>query len=181
MKKIIAVVLAALLLICMAACSGSQPANSEGQTGSEKTTVEKDELLGRSEFDSVVKSNDLTVVAVLATWSTPCEEYVSVLQEFSKNYKNVGVVAIFEDTVDSESYAVDEYAAADAAEIVSENGGKFDVIVPDEYLYTTFCANADYCPTTYVVDNAGNILGEGVLGAQELDALSAMVDALLAD
>lgn len=188
MKKFIALFLAAMLMLCMTACGGSGSGTSGGtgtSTGGGSSTANTDrrpgELYGRKDFDEVIAANDLTLVSVISTWSTPSEEVIPVLQQLSEKYKNVGVIAVVADTVDATTYTRDSAVASDCRAMMENAGATFTVVVPDEYIYTTFCAPTDYFPTSYLVAPDGSIVGSTLIAATDAETFAEFIDAQLAD
>ncbi len=171
MKKIIAVLLAALMLLSLAACG------KDDADGPAKETTSAS-VLGREAYDSVIAANDLTLVNVWATWCTPCVGELSELQRIEDEYKNVGVVGILLDGV-STSLERDEAVIEYAVALMDAKGASYTVVTPDEYLYQTFCADILYFPTSFFVDGEGNIVGSEMIGANDFATWSSYVDAQL--
>lgn len=173
MKKITAIILAMLMLIGLAAC-GDNDSGTAG-TGSTGTAA----VLGRDAYDEVIEKNDLTLVNVWATWCTPCVNEIPELQKVDEEYKNVGVVGILYDGVNTSTLVRDESAIEVAVDLLDEKGASYTVIVPDEELYMTFCADLMYFPTSFLVDSEGNIVGSEIIGANDFDSWCEYIDAAL--
>lgn len=180
MKKIIALLLAVLLTVSIAACSSrpeiasAAPSDNSGNAG--KTSSDPH---GRSSYDAVIARNDVTLVTVLATWSTPCETMISTLQQVSESMKRVGVVAIISDAVDEETLAVDEETMTYAKELLTAKNADFTIIAPDQDLFVTFCSSTEFYPTSYIVDHSGNIIAAPLIAAADADTISEALNAAL--
>ena len=172
MKKITAIVLAILMLISLAACGGKDNDTNSG-TGTAAA------ILGSEAYNEAIEKNDLILVNVWATWCTPCVNELPELQRVEDEYKNVGVVGILFDGVSSTTLARDEATIEIAAEIMSEKGVSYTVIVPDEELFTKYCADLMYFPTSFLVDSNGNIVSEPIIGANDFDSWCKYVDKAL--
>jgi len=175
MKRITAIILAILMLVCFAACGDSND-DTDAQVSTSNAAV-----LGREAYDEVIAKNDLTLVNIWATWCTPCVNELSELQRIEDEYKNVAVVGILFDGVNSSTLARDEITIEYAVELMEDKGVSYTVVVPDEHLFNTFCADLMYFPTSYFVDSEGNIVGEQIIGANSFESWSAYVDAALGE
>jgi len=171
MKKFTAILLAILMLISLAACG-----DKDDNSGDAGTTAA---ILGRDAYDQVISKNDLTLVNVWATWCTPCVNELPELQRVEDEYKNVGVVGILFDGVDPTTLARDEATIDIAADIMSEKGATYTVVIPDEYIFSTYCASLMYFPTSFLVDGDGNIVGTPIVGANDFDSWCEYIDAAL--
>lgn len=182
MKKIIAVLLCALMLVSLAACSGNggttapEAGNNEGSSQNAATA----ELSGSEKLAEVIAKNDVTLINVWATWCTPCVNELPELQKISEKYKNVGVVGLLADGVNTETFAEDDAVIEDAKELMAEKGVDYDIVVPDKDIFNKYIANIMYFPTSYFVDNQGNIIGGEIIGANDEAAWSLYAEAALA-
>ena len=180
MKKIIALTLALLLMLSITACSGkpeiasAAPSDNSGNAG--KTSAS--DPYGRSAYDAVVSRNEITLVTVLATWSTPCEGMISTLQEVS-GMRKVGVVALISDAVDESSYAVDDETMEYAKELMAAKNADFTIVAPDKDLFVNFCAPTEFYPTSYIVDAEGKVISSPIIAAADSESLTEALSAAL--
>lgn len=182
MKKIIAIMLCAFMLVSLAACGGSGNAgtNAGSNEGGSQSAVSSAALSGADELAEVIADNDITLVNVWATWCTPCVNELPELQKISEKYKNVGVVGILADGVNTETFAEDSAAIEAAKELLAEKGVDYTIVIPDKDIFNKYVANIMYFPTSYFVDNQGNIIGGEIIGANDEAAWSLYAEAALA-
>ena len=185
MKKITAIVLAMLLMLSLAACSGQDGSgsgaagnNGGSAAGGEKTISDPN---GRDAFDAILAENDVTLVTVLASWSTPCETVIPTLQQISADMKKVGVVAIIADSVDEATFERSDDIMAYVAELMKNSEADFTVVSPDKELYSKYCEPTEFYPTSYVVNAQGEILAPAIVAAGDAESFTeALNDALAA-
>lgn len=182
MKKIIAIMLCALMFVSLAACSsgGATTPSTGNNEGGSQSSVSSAELSGSEKLAEVIAENDVTLINVWATWCTPCVNELPELQKISEKYKNVGVVGLLADGVNTETFAEDEAAIEAAKELMAEKGVDYTIVVPDKDIFNKYIANIMYFPTSYFVDNQGNIIGGEIIGANDEAAWSLYADAALA-
>ncbi len=173
MKRITAIILAMLMIVCLAACGGND------DEGGKEVANGNAAVLGREAYDEVIAKNDLTLVNIWATWCTPCVNELSELQKIDDEYKNVAVVGILFDGVNPSTLERDDAIIDFAVELMNEKGVSYTVVAPDEQLFSTFCADLMYFPTSYFVDSQGNIVGEQMIGANDFETWSQYVDGAL--
>lgn len=182
MKKFIAVMLCVFMLASLAACSGNggSGSNAGGNEGGSQSAVSSAELSGTDKLAEVIADNDVTLINVWATWCTPCVNELPELQKISEKYKNVGVVGILADGVNTETFAEDSAAIEAAKELMAEKEVDYTIVIPDKEIFNKYVANIMYFPTSYFVDNQGNIIGGEIIGANDEAAWSLYAEAALA-
>lgn len=183
MKRIIAAMLCVLMIVSLAACSsngGTTSNNTGNNEGGSQSTVSTAELSGAAKLAEVIADNDVTLINVWATWCTPCVNELPELQKISEKYKNVGVVGLLADGVNTETFAEDDAAIEAAKELMAEKGVDYTIVIPDKDIFNKYIANIMYFPTSYFVDNQGNIIGGEIIGANDEAAWSLYADAALA-
>ncbi len=177
MKRIIAFLLALVLLLGMTACSDKKP--SSGNAGGSSSVENTANGNGHGAFDTVVSGNDVTLVAVLASWSTPCETVIPTLQTISKDMKKVGVVGIIADAVDETTFAKNDDVMQYVADLMAGSEADFTVVAPDKELYAAFCESTEYFPTSYIVNSKGEIIAPAIIAAGDADSFIAELNTAL--
>lgn len=196
MKKIVTMLLtAALLLTTFAGCSKQQTTEQTGQTTSQQEEKAQDKVmepeseeeakkdsenvfaslsvkdLAGNEVDaSLFEGHKLTMVNIWATFCGPClsemPELGELAAEYAKEEGGVQIVGLVTDVVDSNVEPVEEQIEA-ANKIVEQTGAAYTHLVPDKTMYSFLMENVIGVPTTYFVDEQGNIVGEPIVGAND--------------
>jgi len=123
--------------------------------------------------------NKLTVMNVWATWCSPCVEELPHLQEVSKAFadKDVEIIGVLHDGV-SELGVRSDSTIADANKLLTEAGADYRVILPDTAIMETLIAQMQYFPTTFFLDQNGNVV-ETVIGARDAAKWEDIINAAL--
>ena len=164
------------------------------KTPSESTTsIPAEGNIGMKKFPSFVgkdlEGNDVTsdelfsrnAVTVVNFWFTTCKPCVSELPELEALHQELAqkggaVIGINAFTLDGE-----EGAISDAKDLLSKKGVSYQNIwFASDSEAGKFTSGLYAFPTTYVVDNNGNIVGEPIVGAvtapDQIKALQALID-----
>ena len=154
------------------------PETAEANTssaGDAFPSFEGKDLDGNAVDSSILSEAKLTVLNVWATYCTPCVNEMPDLETLSQNYKDKGVqvVGLVADVFD------DEEKKAEAKEILSATGVTYVNLLPDTVLDDSLLYDITGTPTTLFLGSEGKIL-KIVEGTRDLDALTEMVDELLA-
>lgn len=122
-------------------------------------------LDGEAVTSEDLSGNKLTVMNVWATWCPPCVDELPHLQEMSQAFadKGVEVVGVLQDGV-SELGVRSDRTIENANKLLEEAGASYRVILPDTVIMETFIAQMQYFPTTFFLDQSGNVV-ETVVGA----------------
>lgn len=124
-----------------------------------------------SEIDSsILKSSKITMVNVWGTFCQPCIDEMPELQSLYEEAKGEGVniIGIISDTPDKDNEEL-------AKRIVSAKGVKYINIIPDETIINNVLDNISSVPTTFFVDEEGNIIGDLVVGARSKEQYKAEI------
>ena len=145
------------------------------EEGAVVTGFSTTDLDGNAVDSSILSEAKLTVLNVWATYCTPCVNEMPDLETLSQNStdKGVQVVGLVADVFD------DEEKKAEAKEILSATGVTYVNLLPDTVLDDSLLYDITGTPTTLFLDSEGKIL-KIVEGTRDLDALTEMVDELLA-
>lgn len=200
MKKYLSLLLV-IMLVVLCACGGSATQEAdETVTVSESSVDTSDEVIPEepeeaslepvtgdlafssvdidgNEIDgSVFAGYDLTMVNVFATWCPPC---VAEMPELAQLYKDmepqgVNIVGFVLDTRIDETQ-LDEAAIEAAKNLREQTGVTYPCIIPDETFLNWYLI-VEAVPTTYFVDNNGNIVGEPVVGSNSYDGWKGIIE-----
>lgn len=163
----------------------SIPGDSAQTGSSEDSSVQKFPAFEGKDLDgNPVKSDELfsgNAVTVVNFWFTTCKPCVSELPELEALHQELAqkggaVVGINAFTLDGE-----EGAISDAKDLLSKKGVSYQNIwFASDSEAGKFTSGLYAFPTTYVVDNNGNIVGEPIVGAvtapDQIKALQALID-----
>ena len=118
-------------------------------------------LNGEEITNSIFAEKDLTVVNIWGTFCAPCIEEMPELEELNKKYGEqvqvLGIVGDVEGLEDTEHLEL-------AKTITEKAGVQFtNVVINDDF--KDFMSGIIGFPTTIFVDNAGNIVGDPIVGS----------------
>lgn len=117
-----------------------------------------------SEF---IKSHDLTVLNVWATYCNPCIEEMPILEKISKeDPDHVAIVGLLLDIYNSDG-TVDEAQLSLAKDIIAQTGATYPTIIADDTLKEEILDSVKAVPMTYFLDSKGNIIGKALGGMNE--------------
>ena len=178
MKKMIPVVLAAALVIGLTACS-----SSGDELVSKTPFPEFSELdtQGNTVTNDIFSDYDATIINFWNNGCGTCIEEMPELEAYYQDFKekNINLIGVASDSGES-----DEQLKT-AQDILSEKGVTYTNLSPnpENTLYLDFISELAGYPTTYVIDNEGNIVGAPIIGnvkAQE-DTLNARLEQAMDD
>lgn len=144
-----------------------------------------DALYGQSIADlspvnaDVLQGKKLTMINVWATYCNPCINEMPELAQLNKDYadKGVQVIGVLTDLGSTEAY--DGEAMDYARAIIDSTGADYLHILPGEGMFFGALNDITAVPTTYFVDENGQIIGEPYVGSRDYDGWAAIVDDLL--
>ena len=133
--------------------------------------------------DELFSKNKVTVVNFWFSTCKPCVEELGDLDALNKELAEKGgeVVGVNSYTLDG-----DETAISDAKDILSKKGATYrNIWFGSDTEAGQFTSGLFSFPTTYVVDQNGNIVGQPIMGgitsAEQKDALNKLIDQALAN
>lgn len=176
-KKIITKLLCAALTVSLLAtgCSKEKddprsadgPAQSEdsgalkgtaAELGSMETFTAKT-LGGGSFTQEDIAAKDMTIINFWSLMCGPCIDEMPALAALEKALPdNVGLVTVCLDGAGNEKIAEG---------ILDEAGYEGETLISDDGDIGDICENIQYTPTTVLVDAAGNLVGDAIIGGQE--------------
>lgn len=179
MKRIIAILMAAMMVFALAACSSSEPDVADDETSGSSITLtefpefESVDLNGNPVDNTIFANADVTVVNIWGTYCPPCIAEMPDLAKWSEEMPdNVQIIGLVVDvgSLDSEEYQ-------DALKILSKSGATFTNIVTVE-AFADLYEQLIGVPTTMFVGPDGKILAAEVIGA-DMDSYKQTVESLL--
>ena len=181
MKRLLLILLALLLFGCAAKNAPAAPAETEPAATAAPEAVPSDapaaerafhfkttDLDGNTFSEASFDGYDLVMVNFWAYWCPPCRAEMPDLEQLHQAYPNVLLLGVIVDDSD-----MDETRA-----VIESTGVTYPVLYPKGDLLR-LAAACQYIPTTYFISPDGAILGDPVVGAQDLDGWTATVEALL--
>lgn len=160
-----------LMLTVLTACSAGQKKADPGVVSFETTDLDGNVVRSADIF----KGHRLTMVNVWGTFCGPCIEEMPELEKLNYRLKQkdcaiVGIVCDVESAEDTETI--------DAAKALIEKiGVKYTNLIPWDNAWDQFPSDA--VPTSYFVDENGQIVGEPAIGARSADNYEELIDELL--
>ncbi len=152
-----------------ASSAPSKPSTTQGSIGSFTMT----DLNGNTANQSILSNYKLTMINVWATYCNPCIEEIPAISSVYNQVKSKGVNII--------GVASDGAGKTDVVkEIVSKTGATYKMYIPSSsMLQNSFMSDISFVPTTFFVDQNGNIVGK-VTGSKSADAWLKTVNDMLA-
>ncbi len=139
------------------------------------------DVYGEEVVGDIFAGNTLTLVNVWATWCPPCIAEMPELADLEKELREdgVGFLGVVTDIVNSDgSIAEEEVSVARA--IMDNSGSEYPNVFVDEALYNELLTKVQNFPTTFFVDSNGEVVGEGYVGARNIDEWRTVVEDELA-
>ena len=117
----------------------------------------------------------LTMINVWATYCNPCLSEMPALGEIAASYDSseFQLIGIVTDVMEGAASDI-EYAQ----ELINETGAAYTHLLLNEALYTNLVGAVDAVPTTFFVNQQGEVLGY-VVGAQAKEDWEGLIDELL--
>lgn len=202
MKKILAILLAAFVLLsCFAACGNETPDAGERNTpftedGKLRPLSEDVSDLTKNSFakfqavdfegniynESLFKGKKLTMINIWATFCGPCINEMPDLEKLSKTYGEdefqlIGMVC----DVSYDKGYYDTVLLEDAIEIAGEvTGTTYLHLLPSPSLDHIKLADVYSVPETIFVDETGKVINRSYIGSRSYEDWKAIVDDILA-
>ncbi|MEG1878370.1 MAG: TlpA disulfide reductase family protein [Pseudoflavonifractor sp.] len=138
------------------------------------------DLEGIDRDQTIFEGYKLTMVNVWATYCGPCLGEMPDLGALHGEYADQGfqVVGIVTDVLNQDG-SVSEDQVATAQDVVASTGADYLHLMPSQDLNDSLLYQVSAVPTTIFVDESGNLVGEGYLGARSKDGWAAIIDGLL--
>ena len=193
MKKLLALLIAiTVILTCFTACGGEKATdgNADASVSGETTTeidltpvfpgFKSETIEGKSVTQKALKGNRLTMVNVWGTFCGPCINEMPDLERISQAYADKGVVVIgmVEDVYNSRTNEYNDDKIAKAKDIIAQTGVTFMNILSSETLADVKLDGVTMFPTTYFLNEEGEIISEYV-GSRSYDDWSRLIESML--
>lgn len=151
---------------------------NEDNTASEAVVFEGQDLDGNTISQDLCAESKLTMINVWATYCNPCLKEMPELGELAQEYDKADfqLIGIVSDVVEGQ----DEEAAAYATELVEKTGASYPHMLLNESLYLGLLADVSAVPTTFFLNEKGEIL-DVVVGAMDKTHWKEKIDGLLKD
>lgn len=124
---------------------------------------------GNKVDESIFKNAKITLVNLWGTFCSPCIEEMPDLQKLNDDLDDVQVITIVEDV----RTMTDTECVEEAHDIMSTQGVTLTVLLGSQELDDAFSCTAT--PTSYLVDENGNIIGRPRVGAGDYDIYAAWI------
>lgn len=151
--------------------SGSEEAALPGPVEFEAQALD-----GTSLSSDLFSESRITMVNVWATYCNPCLSEMPGLGELASAYDSgdFQLIGIISDVMEG----ADEKTLQKAADLVAQTGADYPHLLLNESLYASLLTDVSAVPTTFFVDQDGQIL-DTVVGAMEKSAWEEKIHALL--
>lgn len=202
--RIIAAVLTVIIIVaCFTACgnnnaSGGNATNGNATNGDITSTTLSDSAESKGAFFSdfstksldgkeytqdVFKDNKLTMVNVWGTFCAPCINEMPDLEKLSKAYAEKGlvIIGIVSDTYDYLKKDNNAEKLKKAEDIVAQAGVTYTNLLPSESLNQARLNYISTFPTTYFLNEKGEIIGSEYVGSHSYEQWASIVEGLLAE
>lgn len=167
-------------------------ASSDGQTAPTVESGEKNDsaffdafesetIDGKKVTDDIFKGNKLTMINVWGTFCSPCINEMPDLQKLSEDYKDKGVkvIGIVLDVYDYTEQKNSPQKITDAKNILKQTGVKYQNILPSASLNKAKLDAIFSVPTTYFLNEKGEIIGSEYVGSRSYDEWSRIINNIL--
>ncbi len=140
-------------------------------------TFETTDIDGNAYTETVFSDYDLTLVNAFTTWCSPCVNELPELEKLYQELKDqgVGVVGMVLDTVKADG-ETDEDVLAKAQALKEKTGVTYPLLIPDAGNLNGRISGLQSFPESFFVDKEGNIVGEAIMGSNNLEGWKEIVE-----
>lgn len=155
--------------------------SAEGETPEDKPyvlTFEAQTIEGETITDACFADSKLTMLNIWGTYCNPCLKEMPDLGEIADSYDKTDfqIIGIICDVQDG----ADEDAINNAKALIEETGANYPHLLLNESLYTNLVGGTDAVPTTFFVNQKGEVLGY-IVGANSKEGWVELIEQLLAE
>ena len=191
MRKTILMITVSALALSLAAC-GKAPASSQPMASSQQPAASSSvaqpalgsftavDIYGNEVTADIFTGKKLTLVNVWGTFCSPCIQEMPDLGALAAEYEatDVQIIGVAMDTVNGKG-TISEKTVETAKEIVEKTGAHYLHLIPSSEWIEAKLGNITAVPTTFFVDEKGNIVGKDIIGAQDKATWKATIEAML--
>lgn len=181
-KKIFAFALALTVIFTLfTACGKKETPPADGMAFF--SAFESETLDGERITDESFRGNKVTMVNVWGTFCGPCIGEMPALGKISEDYKDKGVrvIGIICDTFDPYNEVNIPEKVQDAKDIVAQTGATYTHILPSLSLNRAKLDSIYSVPTTYFLNENGEIIGTEYVGAKSYSQWCNIIDSILGE
>lgn len=148
----------------------------ESENSSSSITFEALDMEGNTVSAGIFAETKLTMVNVWATYCNPCLREMPGLGELAGEYapEEFRIVGVISDVMEG----ADQKSIDLAASLIEETGADYLHLLLNESLYYALLTDVTAVPTTFFIDENGEIL-DTVVGSMEKSAWEERINALL--
>ena len=149
---------------------------TEGEAVSSSITFEALDMEGNTVSAEIFSETKLTMVNVWATYCNPCLREMPGLGELAGEYapEEFRIVGVISDVMED----ADQKSIDLAASLIEQTNADYPHLLLNESLYYALLTDVTAVPTTFFIDENGEIL-DTVVGSMEKFAWEEKVNALL--
>lgn len=136
------------------------------------------DLMGNPVDSNVFASGKLTLVNVWATFCSPCVEEIPYLAKLDKEIEGFQVLGVLGDAGSKD--AADSANLELGKEILEKSGAAYASVLPDETLNTMLMPYITAYPTSFFVDQNGQIVGKAIVGSMGYDDWKMVIEEKMA-
>lgn len=153
------------------------PAEDSDPDATTVGSFETTDIEGNAYTEKVFSDYDLTLVNAFTTWCSPCVNEMPELEKLYEEMKDqgVGVVGMVLDTVDSNG-ETDESVVEKAKVLKEKTGVTYPLLIPDAGNLNGRISGLQSFPESFFVDKDGNIVGDAIMGSNDLEGWKEAVE-----
>lgn len=151
-----------------------KPADRYTIKDTKKLTFKAKDMNGNEVTSDIFNKSKITMINIWATFCNPCIKEMPDIQALSEELKDksINVIGMVGDTADKDGNA-DEDNVQLAKSIIGEKKIKYTNLLFNKELSTNLPVDA--YPTTILIDNDGNIIGDPIVGTKSKEEYSQII------
>ena len=173
-KRVIALLLCALVIFSFAACGGKTESVDEKDVNGVFGDFTSTDVNGEPVNADIFKGKKVTMVNIWGTFCSPCIREMPDLQKLSEDYaeKGVQLVGIVCDVNEGEDTAA-------AKDVMKQTGVKYLNILTSDSLVNAKLGEVMSVPETLFIDENGNQIGTSYVGSRSYEDWASIIDHIL--